>query len=447
MPLGIAFDRSAMSRRILIAIFWLLLVARVAEANGRTPGISTINFRRGMESEIVVGATFGLVKSVDGGATWRWMCEAAVGYGGTYDPDYAFTSAGTVFATTFTGLKVNRDGCRFDAVSSSTKFVSTATAGPDGAIYFAVGDAIEARLYKSTDDGQSFSMLPPAGTVQVWWQSMEVAPSDPDRIYLFGYRAVGGFPTVFMLRRSDDGGQTWMPLSTAGITTMPSSIIEVAGISKTNPDLVFAKVQLEDNTMSDAIYRSTDGGQSWMRILGKPESIAFVVRASGELVAATRASGAVRSRNMGATWDPLPGAPHINCLTESAAGEVWACTQNYSRPGEPGDDAGIMKTTDLVTWTKVLRFQELREPVSCGAGTPQRDECDLNLWCGVCVQIGCEPLRSCPGAGMVDAPSEGGGGGCCGTGGGAAPGAFMLAAWVGYLLRHRRPAARGRAPT
>src|SRR5262245_59018704 len=104
-------------RRLLLgslcvtALAVLAGLARDARANGRPAGTSTITFQRGLETTIVAGMTFGVLVSKDGGATWDWMCEDAVGYGGMYDPDYAVTSSGAVFATTFDGLKVMRDGC------------------------------------------------------------------------------------------------------------------------------------------------------------------------------------------------------------------------------------------------------------------------------------------------------------------------------------------------
>lgn len=59
-------------------------LAGAAFANGRDPGTSSITFELGDESKIVAGVTFGVVESHDGGVTWRWMCENAVGYGGVY---------------------------------------------------------------------------------------------------------------------------------------------------------------------------------------------------------------------------------------------------------------------------------------------------------------------------------------------------------------------------
>src|SRR5262245_41553537 len=97
--------------RIVLASLCVLALAVDAGANGRDPYTSTINFKQGNDQEIIAGMTFGAVVSHDGGATWRWMCERAIGYGGLYDPDYAYSTSGAVFATTFDGLKVMRDGC------------------------------------------------------------------------------------------------------------------------------------------------------------------------------------------------------------------------------------------------------------------------------------------------------------------------------------------------
>src|SRR5512134_3709098 len=99
--------------RIAVAGLVIAGLAGTAAANGRDPFISTINFKVGDNTKIMVGATFGLIKSDDSGATWQWYCERTVGYGGTYDPDCVYSSTGAVFATTIDGLKVMRDGCSF----------------------------------------------------------------------------------------------------------------------------------------------------------------------------------------------------------------------------------------------------------------------------------------------------------------------------------------------
>jgi photosystem II stability/assembly factor-like uncharacterized protein len=433
---------------LLCALLAPLVMSGDASANGRSPGTSTINFRRGMDQEIVAGMSFGLVLSRDNGATWYWMCEAAIGYGGTYDPDYAFTSTGALFATTFDGMQVARDGCTFRPPLGS-KFVSTITQGPDGRLYHGAADTVspgnpgDANIYRSDDDGATWLPSPmPPGVVNDWWQSLEVAPSNADRVYLTGYRFVAG-PSgntkVFLLFRSDDAGQSWQALPTTQIAAMPNSVIEIAGISHTDPDLVFARVKLADNAVSDAIYRSTDAGATWTHVLDKGSSISFVVRRSGELLAATQALGAARSTDNGATWINLVAPPHINCLAENSAGEVWACTQNYGGMQAPSDGYGIMKSANLATWTPVMKYQDMKAPIACGDGTKQKDTCDTELWCGLCMQLGCESGRpECGSVAGDDTPVEDPGKGCCKNSAAPAPGALLLVLGIGLLLLRPR---------
>jgi uncharacterized protein (TIGR03382 family) len=100
-----------------------------------------------------------------------------------------------------------------------------------------------------------------------------------------------------------------------------------------------------------------------------------------------------------------------------------------------------MKTTDLATWIKVLRYEDLTEIASCGADTVQQKTCST-LWCGYCTQLHCTPAASyaCPGpaeAPIIPPMSKGG---CCDAGStGSGPLALALAvATVLWRPRRRR---------
>ncbi len=448
-----------MVRRLMFACAALAAVARGASANGRAPSTQSITFRQGQDSDIAVGLTFGLVVSHDSGRTWAWMCEDAIGYKGTYDPRYAFSSSGALFASTFNGLRVMRDSCTFNVMPSGSTFVSANTLGPgpDHAFYFAAsqepdpgrGIPGDFHIYKSIDDGMTFPIqVQPPGEIN-WWQSLEVAPSDPQRLYLSGYRyipvpgGVGKMKQVAIFR-SDNAGADWIELPTSMFTVMPNSVIDIVGIARDDPDRVYARVKLDDNSLSDSIYRSTDKGATWKLINHKGTSIgAFLVRDNHDLIVGTQALGAEISHDDGDHWIPLVDPPHMNCLVESSAHEIWACTQNYGFNGVPSDDAGIMKTTDLVHWTKVMRYQDLTEAVPCAAGTIQQDSC-ATTWCQVCTQLECTPSPSygCPA--LVDAPVDApvpprARAGCCETGAGSGGSPLALGLAVGtLLLRPRR---------
>jgi hypothetical protein len=439
--------------------------ARPALANGRAPATSSITFQQGHEQNIAVGLTFGLLLSHDGGTTWAWMCEDAIGYKGTYDPRYVYTGTGALFATTFNGLKVMRDSCTFGDTPEGSKFVSVNALGPD-AFYYAASQTADAahgvtsdfQVYKSVNDGMTFpnpTRPDDATDTNVWWESLVIAPSNPQIIYLSGYRYIpnptGGTMRDHMVFRSDNAGTSWTPLvktgQPAGFTLMPNSVIHIVGITRDDPRHVYARVELVDNTLSDAIFVSTDSGVSWTEIHRKTATIgAFAVRAAlngqgkHDLVIGTQAIGAEVSHNDGITWTALAGAPHLGCLVENSAGELWACTQNYGFSGVPSDEAGIMKTTDLMTWTKVLRYQDLTDAATCAAGTIQHDGC-ATMWCTVCMQLGCTPSASysCPVA--SEAPTTippPGKAGCCDTGSGPG-GPLALALSVATIaLRPRR---------
>ncbi|MEJ7600242.1 MAG: hypothetical protein WKG01_20200 [Kofleriaceae bacterium] len=423
--------------RVLVGVACMLALAGEANANGRAPGTRSILFRRGTPSHVVAGMTFGALLSEDNGRTWHWMCEDAIGYGGIYDPSYTFTPSGAVFATTFSGIKVLRDRCVFGATELGTRFVSTLNQGTDSSLFAGMVDLADGKLYRSRDDGLTFPVGTMPGMLNDWWSTIEAAPSDPNRVYASGYRLNSGQPKQFLLYRSTNAGASFSPLPITDFVTRENSTLEIVGVSHTNPNLVFARVTLEDNSISDAIYRSTDGGLTWTRVFGKRGAIAFVVRANGALVAGTQVRGSFVSIDNGLNWAQLPNAPHINCLVENPAGEVWACTQNFGMVGVPSDGFGIMKSTDLLRWSGVLKYQNIEGPATCGAGTVQKDKCDVQLWCGLCDQLGCDPKRECPRLEVpLDGASEQSPDGCCGAGSQSTN--LALALLVGMVLLKQR---------
>jgi MYXO-CTERM domain-containing protein len=458
--------------RIVLAGLLVLGLAATANANGRDPYTSTINFQRGNEQHIVAGMTFGVVVSKDGGATWQWMCERAVGYGGQYDPDYVYTSTGAVFATTFDGLKVMRDNCTFASTPPGMTFASKVEGGPDGALYYAAADTADAKIYKSTDDGMTFPLSANPGVPGDWWSSLAVAPSNASRVYVTGYRLVGQDPKIHLLFTSTNGGTSYMPMTMnlvggGTMTVSANSTIEIVGVSPTVDTTVYAKVTFENGTMGDSIYKSTNAGTTWTKILSKNSNfgLAFLVRKVGtaiSCVAGTRELGAWVSTNCDTNWTALTNAPHIGCLYQDTAGTVWACTQNYASPqlNLPSDEYGIMKSTDLTTWTGVLKYQDIQAPVACAAGTVQEDQCvqrymdQQSQWCCLVPQLGitstaidCSGPLACFGNPLVDGAPDAGSNvmppkdpePCCGSGNGPSSALLSLLVAAVLLFRRRRP--------
>jgi uncharacterized protein (TIGR03382 family) len=434
-----------------------------ARANGRPPQAMSLHERPGSASELVIGATFGSLITRDNGDTWQWTCEYAVGYGGDYDPDYAMTPAGTLLATTFDGIQINRDGCTYQPSTFGEANASQIAVDGEGNVVVAMvyaGDMTEIppvppdhKIYRSTTDGMTFDAGVLVGVGDEAWITLEVAPSDPQRIYLSGYRYETGVGKTVVLFRSDNGGQSFAPLPVTDFTISPQSDLKIAAIAADDPDRVLLRVTKWAGVIGDAFYLTTNGGQDWTEVLTLgDEAPGAVFRANGDAVVGTLRTGIYVSTTAGASFvqisAPAPDAgvapgPQIACLVERANGELWACTNNYQ--AEPFG-YGVMRSTDAVSWTGVMTFQDdITGPVDCPAGTLQQDCCTIHVpacpvqnsstWCFLRSQLGivASPI-SCSSGGEPTQPP--GGGGCCDAG--AGPGSALPALLIALGMTRRR---------
>jgi hypothetical protein len=444
------------------ALVFVLAFATDAAAHLRDPYMVAIHFKPGDPQRAIAGTTFGLIRTEDGGATWRWTCEQALHYQDPFDPDYAYAATGRILEQGRIATWLKRDTCGDDTMPIGATTASVVEVGPDDALYAAASD--DFRIYKSTDGGASFQSTAVATQVDAW-TSLEVAPANAQRVYLAGFRYVGTTREHAMFV-SVDGGAAFTPIASPVGATGTGTQLEIAAIGP-GVDTVYVLARYENDT-DFSIYKSVTGGTAWTRIFTTADryGLAFLLRASGELVAATRSSGAWRSLDGGASWLPIAGAPHISTLAETPAGEVWAGTQNFlympppmsGAPPVPADGYALMRSSDLVTWTPMLKVEQLTGPELCAPGTLVHEECVVKnhgigtAWCCLVGELKIDPSeldcagdRSCGSyldgragdATIVEKPE------CCGAGGGGS--AFVGLVMILPLLRPRAAKRRPRA--
>ncbi|MGH8296791.1 MAG: WD40/YVTN/BNR-like repeat-containing protein, partial [Steroidobacteraceae bacterium] len=181
-------------------------------------------------------------------------------------------------------------------------------------------------IWKTTDAGRTWRPigrgLPPA------IGAIAVAPSAPDTIYVGSGQVaprydVGSGRGVF---KSTDGGKTWQPLGLAATRN-----IGRIWVDPRNPDVVVVAAlgHLFGPNPQRGIYRSTDGGKSWVHVLAINDHTGVVDLASDpanpDLLYAAAwqvhdypwldyfepmsgpGSGIYRSTDGGATWTRLAG--------------------------------------------------------------------------------------------------------------------------------------------
>lgn len=191
------------------------------------------------------------------------------------------------------------------------------------------------------------------------WEIYHVAasPADPNRLY--ASQSSGWFGQL--IQRSDDGGATWNPVDNTFAydgetgthqfydgTPHPWEFKRVWHLepSPTDPDLVYAGVE------DAAIFRTTDGGKSWVELPGlrtHPTGPKWAPGAGGmclhtilidpsnpdRLYAAISAAGAFRSDDAGATWRPINNGLHSLYIPDPTA-EVGHCVHRLAmHPSHP----------------------------------------------------------------------------------------------------------------
>ncbi len=409
----------------LVAVVAPTTTAATAHANGRNPHTVGIYFKPGDPQSLYAATTFGLVKSSDGGCTFDWMCEQSIGYGGTWDPHYSIGSDGTIFATTFEGLRISRDGgCTFEtAAGTNGLWIDALTIGPTGQVWIGTAETAGTNdVFVSTNNGMTFE---PRGmqSPEIWWKSVKVAPSNPVRVYITGYK-VANTPTAYFYR-STNGGADWTPSPLANITYGGTPVLRVKAVDPINPDIVFMTSESSNPPAGDRLYRSLDGGATWTEVLATTASVQDVlIRDASHIIVATQIRTATslvggptyQSADSGATFTQMTGVPELACITESPDGVLYGCGANW----DPDFKAIARSHDGGASWEKVWRFSEMNDAVQCSDGTVQHDTCDVMLWdcptCGTDLKRQLTARGPSCGAHASDTVPTKKPGGCCGAG-------------------------------
>jgi hypothetical protein len=206
--------------------------------------------------------------------------------------------------------------------------------------------------------------------------SIEIARSDPNRIYIAMYDTPGRHP---LLARSDNGGQTWTEINVeAGIG--PSEF-RILAVDPDDPDLLYLRViAFGAGTMMESVAVTRDGGATFSTPVMVPGGTlsGFVRTSSGTVLVAALVGPqgvAYRSTDRGATFLPwvLDPQPHIVGLAERD-GVVYLAGKNYT------DDWALASSDDEgLTISPMMTYDEVRGIKPCAQAA-----CELNWTSDVC---------------------------------------------------------------
>ena len=271
---------------MLGALLGVLQLAPLARANGRMPGATELSIARSDGQHLLARATFGLVQSFDGGDSWQWICEQAINVSGESDPPLALTEDGSLILLPTVGATlISRDeGCSWAGAPelADSKAIDLTVDPTDPKHVLVVTSTIDEIdetglvsyinvIFETRDNAASWQVVATlASDFKI--ETLEVAPSEPRRIYVSGTASES--PLIGVIERSDDAGANWQRTT---LDLPPSSgSLFVSAVDPNDPDRLWVRVPAQGDRFGlfpASLLISSDAGESFEMLGGTAQGM------------------------------------------------------------------------------------------------------------------------------------------------------------------------------
>jgi photosystem II stability/assembly factor-like uncharacterized protein len=364
---------------VLLAATAAAFLPRTALANGRFPASNAVLFSPADDATVLVRVTFGLLVTRDRGRSWRWICERAIGFNGPEDPTYVVTKSGAIVAALFDGLRVSRDGgCSWQPVKTDAKVFVDLTSRADGAVVALAsgydrhadgGSLYATQLYVSTDDATTFAPIGPRLDPTLLGETVDVAPSDPSRIYVSAVRVAGGAREGALLV-SADGGARW---TERAIPLGPSELAPfIAAVDPERAERIYLRTSAAPDSATRLLV-TDDAGKTYRRLLqARGPLLGFALSPDGATLHAGGPDDGLLTGEASAGALVPTSNVKVQCLARSGD-ELWACSSEAS-----GFVAGTSRNGGAAFQAQ-LHLRDIGGPMQCAEGTAVAKECGADF--------------------------------------------------------------------
>lgn len=335
-------------------------------AHGAYPQAYQLLERPGQPTSLVAGTTFGVLLSNDDGLDWKWVCEEAIGYGGSLQPVWAVT-ANRLFAGSFRGLFISDDNAcswsahpEFDDLPDGGARTGVADLHDNGLGLFAVSGTygVTNRAWRSMNEGIDWARLTLQNDAE-FFTTVRSAPSRPRRLYV-GAWWFRPSPTE-ALYWSDDNGDTFtrvdvsakmpiVPIADGG-TALARGSFYVYAVHPTDPDTLWAGLQQDDDPRHSFVLVSSDRGDSWALLFDTAEQLSGAAVSEDAQAVYAATSGRLYKAAGGGSFTPYPKPTRQSCVSRYGQ-RLYTCGWHdvdqfaIAREGASGFDP-------LLTWSRI----------------------------------------------------------------------------------------------
>jgi hypothetical protein len=371
--LGIAFGLAA------------LAASSAARANGRYPTANQIAFMPNDPSTMVTRSTFGLLVSHDQGASWDWVCEQALGFSMAQDPSVGLLGRSAIAVGTYGGLVTSLDtGCgwgfvggalsnvpvvdivvRRDAPANAYVLLSKYVPSRDGG-----SGSYATQVFATTDGAATWSALGAAIDPTYFVETIEVAKSDPLRLYVSATAGYGASTTAWLLV-SRDHGASWTPRAIP-FDPMREHAPYIAAVDPSNADQVYVR---NGGGSTSRLFVTTDAGATFGEKWSGGAMLGFALREDGAKVYVGGATDGVQVASTSDFVFTKTSSTPVQCLASHGA-TLYACSGDKT-----GGFAVGASEDDGATFRPVLHLSDVRGPLACAPSTAEA-QCS-QYWPGI----------------------------------------------------------------
>jgi photosystem II stability/assembly factor-like uncharacterized protein len=299
-------------------------------------------------SAIIAGTEAGLFKSRDAGVRWTPV-HAGIRAGRSWSFAVSSLAPSTIYAGVDTyGLFRTTNGggawnkCPDFFLSGSVQGLLVHPADPKTVFFLAVGCS-DQPVYRSTDGGRTRTKILDKEVSGIFGD-----PKNLRRIAATGrvYNAESDpkYPGLYL---TSNGGAGWTPVK---ISNQKGYVIEAAAFAPSSANVIYAGGHTGGYSQG-LIYKTVNGGASWARLPWTPEYITCIAvdaKNPDIVYAGTMGDGVYRSADGGGTW--------VRCSAGADGEGAYSIVVNGRDPDKVvyGGRGGVFLSTDRgLTWTDI----------------------------------------------------------------------------------------------
>lgn len=339
---------------------------------------------------LVVRATFGLLLSRDAGRNWDWVCERAIGYSGVQDPTLGLMQGGTILAGLSEGFAVSDDsGCNWhfaDADLSGSPVIDLTVRRdrPNSALallWDAAPVGYRSRFVETEDTARSFVPYGNAIDETVLVLTLDVAASNPQRVYASGTRVVDGVRSASLFVSNDDALH-W----TEHALPFDPKLEQGAYIAAVDPNDANTLYVRTSSASVSRLMVTRDAGQSF-EVAYSGSLLAFALSPDGRMLYFGGTDGLHAGPSNTLEFEQRSS---LRLLCLAASGDtLYACSDEHSgfTVGASGDGG--------FSFSPLLHLNSVRGPLRCAAGASS--EACVSDWPTLSSTLGVPPATELDG--------------------------------------------------